>query len=92
MLLEGFQPGKSQGEGRFAEPPAVGRLGEIQVPTLVLIGDLDMPGILEIAGLLEKGISGAKKAVIPGTAHMVNMERPAEFNRIVLDFLMAVGK
>jgi pimeloyl-ACP methyl ester carboxylesterase len=34
---------------------------------------------------------GAKKVVIPGTAHHLNMEKPEEFNRAVLDFLGALG-
>jgi pimeloyl-ACP methyl ester carboxylesterase len=28
-----------------------------------------------------------RKAIMHGTAHVPNMERPEEFNRIVLDFL-----
>ncbi len=69
------------------EPAAIGRLAEIRAPTLAVVGDLDMPDILEIVGLIEKSVKGAQKVVIKGVAHMVNMERPAEFNRVVLDFL-----
>jgi len=69
------------------EPPAIGRLPEIQTPTLAVVGDLDMPDILEIVGLIEKNVKGARKVIIKGAAHMVNMERPAEFNRVVLNFL-----
>jgi 3-oxoadipate enol-lactonase len=69
------------------EPAAIGRLAEIRVPTLTVVGDLDMPDILEIVGLIEKNVKGARKEVIKGVAHMVSMERPGKFNRIVLDFL-----
>ncbi len=69
------------------EPPAISRLSEIHVPTLIVVGDKDVRDILTIADILEKGIAGAKKVVIPGTAHHLNMEKPAEFNRAVLDFL-----
>ncbi len=69
------------------EPPAIGRLGEISVPTLIIYGDADVRGIIQIAGILQKGIPNAKVAVIPNTAHHLNLEKPAEFNRIVLDFL-----
>jgi len=72
------------------EPPAIGRLAEILVPTLAVVGDLDMPDILEIVGLIEKGVKGARKEVIKGAAHMVSMEKPAEFNRIVLHFLSRI--
>jgi 3-oxoadipate enol-lactonase len=69
------------------DPPANGRLGEIRTPTLVIVGDGDVPDVIETAAILERGIAGARKVVFPGVAHMVNMERPAEFNRVVLDFL-----
>ena len=69
------------------DPPAIGRLGEIHVPTLVIVGDGDVPEVIATADGLARGIAGARKVVLPEVAHMVNMERPAEFNRIVLDFL-----
>jgi pimeloyl-ACP methyl ester carboxylesterase len=65
----------------------VGRLSEIKAPTLVVIGDLDMPGIIDIANRIEKEVAGAKKAVIKGAAHSVNMEKPEKFNRVVVEFL-----
>ncbi len=69
------------------EPPALNRLAEVKVPALIVVGDVDMPETLEIADTLEQGIAGAKKVVIPGTAHHPNMEKPEEFNRVVVDFL-----
>ncbi len=69
------------------DPPANARLGEIRAPTLVIVGDKDVSGIQDIANRLATGIPGARKVVIPNTAHMPNMEKPDEFNRIVLDFL-----
>lgn len=69
------------------DPPAAGRLGEIDAPTLILIGDLDTSGTLATADALARGIRGARKVVLPGVAHMVNLEQPAKFQRIVLDFL-----
>ena len=69
------------------EPPAISRLTEIHVPTLIILGDQDVSSILKIADILEKGIPGAKKVIIPDTAHHLPMEKPQEFNRIVLDFL-----
>lgn len=77
---------------RTLEPPAISRLSEIHVPTLIIIGDQDVDHILKIADILEKGIPGARKVVIPGTAHHLNMEKPQEFNRIVLDFLGALNQ
>jgi 3-oxoadipate enol-lactonase len=69
------------------QPPAIGRLSSIHIPTLFVLGDLDMPGIQEISGLVLKGIPGSRKVVIKGAAHMVNMEKPEEFNEVVGEFL-----
>ncbi len=74
------------------EPLAAGRLSEIHVPTLIIVGSEDVEFILSIADNLERDIVGAKKVVIPRTAHHLNMEKPQEFNRVVIDFLEHVGK
>ncbi len=67
--------------------PAAARLGEIQIPTLVIVGDQDLLETREVADALAAGIPGARKAVIPNSARHLNLEQPEEFNRIVLDFL-----
>lgn len=69
------------------DPPAIGRLSEIHAPALVIYGDLDDPNIPAIADWLVRGIPGAQKALMAGAAHLPNMERPDQFNRLVLDFL-----
>ncbi len=69
------------------DPPAFGRLSEIRVPMLIIVGELDDPMIVKIADALEQGIAGAKRAMIPGAAHHPNAEKPEEFNRIVIDFV-----
>jgi pimeloyl-ACP methyl ester carboxylesterase len=68
-------------------PPAIDRLGEISAPTLIIVGALDVPDVLAMADLMESRIPNATKVVIPEAAHMVNMERPEEFNRVVIEFL-----
>jgi pimeloyl-ACP methyl ester carboxylesterase len=72
---------------RSPNPPAAKRLGEIKAPTLLILGDRDVPQIKATIEVLEKGIRGAKKVDIKGAGHMVNMERPDEFNRALLAFL-----
>lgn len=68
-------------------PPAVGRLADIHVATLVIVGALDHPEILRAADVMQQGINGAKKVIIPDAAHVPNMEQPTLFNAAVLDFL-----
>jgi len=73
------------------DPPASTRLSEVRAPTLVLTGDEDVHDIHEIADRLVAEIPGAERATIAGTAHLPSLERPDEFNRIVLAFLAAHG-
>jgi 3-oxoadipate enol-lactonase len=63
------------------------RLGEIQVPTLVLVGAEDVPDIQAIAERLAREIAGARLERIADTAHVPSMEQPEEFDRLVLGFL-----
>jgi pimeloyl-ACP methyl ester carboxylesterase len=75
------------GEELPPEPPAVDRLGEIRAPSLVIVGELDQPWTIARADLLERELPNARKVVMSGVSHLPNMERPGEFNRIVLDYL-----
>jgi 3-oxoadipate enol-lactonase len=81
------RPRPAAGSQRL-DPPAIGRLGDISAPALVLWGDHDQPDIVAIAERLASEIPGAERLVIPGVAHVPNIEWPAEFNRAVFDFLM----
>jgi pimeloyl-ACP methyl ester carboxylesterase len=72
---------------RGIKPPAVDRLGEIRARTLVIGGERDVSDIHAIVGKLAAEIPGATKRMFAGCGHIVPMEAPAEFNRVVLDFL-----
>jgi 3-oxoadipate enol-lactonase len=63
------------------------RLGEIRVPTLVLVGEEDQPDMHAIAERLAREIPGARLERIEATAHVPNLERPREFDELVLPFL-----
>jgi pimeloyl-ACP methyl ester carboxylesterase len=52
-----------------------------------MVGDQDVAPLQAAADLLASHIPAARKVVIAGAAHMMNMERPAQFNQAVLDFL-----
>ncbi len=71
-------------------PPAVGRLGEITVPTLIIAGELDAPEIVRAADVLQAGIPGAKKVILSNAAHVPSMEQPEVFNQTILNFLATV--
>lgn len=69
------------------DPPASQRLGDVAVPTLVVTGDEDVVDIIRIGDRLARELPDAERATIGGAAHLPNLERPDEFNRLVLGFL-----
>ena len=68
------------------QPPASERLSEIQARTLIIEGENDSPQYKLITDQLLK-IKGAKKVIITGAAHAINLDKPKEFNEAVLEFL-----
>lgn len=69
------------------DPPAITRLDEVECPVLAIIGGLDHPEIHRAIDMIVAGIDKAQKAVITESAHLPNMEKPTEFNELVLNFL-----
>lgn len=74
-------------EPRRLDPPAITRLDEIRVPLLTIVGQYDVPDKHAAADLLVAEVPGARKAVIPDTAHVPSMERPDIFASLIFDFL-----
>ncbi len=72
------------------EPPAVGRLGDLRRPLLVVVGSLDLADIRLAAELLTERVPGAEQAVVDGAAHLPALERPAEVTALLRRFLAGV--
>src|SRR5258708_20639340 len=66
------------------QPPAITRLQEVSVPALIIVGDYDIPDKLALAQKPADEILRAQQVVIPVLAHMVPMQQPHNFNRVVL--------
>ena len=65
-------------------------LPRIEVPTLIVHGELDERAPLEVAYGLHAQIGTARLAVIPAAGHFCNMEAPYEFNVLVRDFIWSL--
>jgi 3-oxoadipate enol-lactonase len=91
MSLIGF---KNQlaglGEPASITPPAVERLGDVRVPTLIIDGTEDSESVHRAGELMAQQIPGARRVVMPDTAHLPSLEHPDEFNAIVQPFLTEV--
>ena len=67
------------------------RLGEIEVPVLVVCGEDDRLTPPKYADFLEKSIRNARRARVADAGHLAPAEKPAEVNRAIVDFLDAAG-
>ena len=65
------------------EPPAYGRIGELALPTLVVVGSLDVSAALAEYEYLVGAIPDATGRVFRDAAHLPSVERPAEFQQML---------
>lgn len=63
------------------------RLGDVQSPTLVLIGDDDCVSPEHAAAMVRALPEGSQLGVVPGTSHGLPFEKPDLVSRLTLDFL-----
>jgi pimeloyl-ACP methyl ester carboxylesterase len=87
LIHHTFSLPEDEGERQELTTPAAERLHDIKVKTLVIVGDQDAPDIHRIAHLLQEGLPSAHFVKMKDTAHFPNVEKPAEFNQITLNFL-----
>jgi 3-oxoadipate enol-lactonase len=82
-------------EEQELDPPALDRLGEIEVPVLVLVGGLDLGAVHDAAGRVVAGIAGSRRVDWPDAGHLPLLENPAAFADLlcvwVKDTLTAAG-
>jgi len=79
-----------RGMGAGRPEPLWDRLGALQIPTLLLVGELDgkYRGLAQqMAGLLP----AARVAVIPNAGHAVHLEQPDAFDAAVVEYLAGSG-
>jgi 3-oxoadipate enol-lactonase len=69
------------------DPPAISRLGEVRVPTLVMSGELDYDENRRASRVLADGIPGARLVEMKGCAHVPPLEEPREFSGVLEEFL-----
>jgi pimeloyl-ACP methyl ester carboxylesterase len=65
-------------------------LGQITVPSLIIVGRYDAFTPVHLSEEMHRGIPGSKLRIIEGSGHMTNLERPEEFNSILVSFLEAL--
>ena len=71
----------------MAFPMAIKKLNEIKTPVLVVTAEYDLELCKEDAAIIMKEIPGAKLISIKGAGHLMNMDKPGEFNKAILEFI-----
>jgi pimeloyl-ACP methyl ester carboxylesterase len=89
-VLRNYEAQNEEGQPQPLQPPAVERLGELRAPLLVLVGTLDDPGTVESMRFLASVVPGARLEQFE-TAHLINLEQPERFNRVLRAFVDSVA-
>jgi pimeloyl-ACP methyl ester carboxylesterase len=74
----------------FAAPPTIvtcEMLSGIRTPTLIVRGERTTRLFVTINDAVGRCIAGSKLVVIPKASHTMSYDNPAEFNRVVLEFV-----
>lgn len=72
---------------RAHEWSAVGHLPHLTVPTLIVVGDQDVPDIITAAQYLAGVLPNARMETIENAAHLPNLERPGHFDALLHEWL-----
>ena len=77
-------------EAMMLRPDSTALLSTIDVPTLIVVGDEDVPTPVKEARAMHEKIAGSTLEVIANAGHLANLERPAAFNHVLTEFLVAL--
>jgi 3-oxoadipate enol-lactonase len=91
-ILAGYRAEKTEGTPQPLDPPAVQRLGELRVPTMVMIGEVDEAAGVAAGRHLASSVADARLVEFPNAAHMIQLEEPERFNGLLVDFLTEVDR
>lgn len=69
------------------EQPAAERLFKIRLPTLIVVGEADIPDVHAHAGVIEAGIAGSRRVIVEDAGHLLFYEQPEVLRRLVVEFL-----
>lgn len=85
-VLANYRAEKVEGEPQTLDPPAEARLDHLRAPLLVMLGTLDEPSTSDSMRHLAERVPGARLEEFE-SAHLVNLEHPKRFNRLLRGFL-----
>jgi 3-oxoadipate enol-lactonase len=72
---------------KWSDPDPVPSLRKLDVPSLVISGEMDIPSFMIMAEAYARTLPRARREIIQGAGHLANIERPDEWNALLRDFL-----
>jgi 3-oxoadipate enol-lactonase len=75
---------------RWSDPDPIPSLRKLDVPALIISGEMDIPSFMMMAEAYARSLPRARREIIQGAGHLANIERPDEFNALLRDFLKAL--
>ena len=71
----------------YTFPMAIRKLNEIKIPTLVVTAEYDLPLCKDLGNLMAKEIPNSKLVSLKNAGHIMNMDQPVEFNKLISEFI-----
>ena len=86
-VLTGYDKHTNDSWPTYDPVRAAKRLAGFTKSTLLIEADADVPIIHDNATYIHQQVKNSRLVTIHGSAHMINLEKPNEFNKVVLSFL-----
>jgi 3-oxoadipate enol-lactonase len=91
QLRSAARAGIASGDLQREDPPVYDRLGEISVPTSLLVGDADYPPLIQSNREAAARIPGCELTVVPGMDHLPPLRQPDLVLRTIASTLAQAG-
>lgn len=75
---------------KWSQPDPVPALKKLDIPALVVSGEMDIPSFIQMAEGYARALPRARREIIQAAGHLPNIERPDEFNAMLREFLRAL--
>jgi pimeloyl-ACP methyl ester carboxylesterase len=75
---------------KWSDPDPAQRLKSLDIPTLVMSGEADIPSFMLMAEAYAKALPKARREIVQGVGHLVNVEAPEQFNELVRSFVASI--
>jgi pimeloyl-ACP methyl ester carboxylesterase len=93
-MVAGFQAAEylADPDPSYVQPDIASRLAEVTVPSLVVVGEDDIPDFRLIASVLTENLPDSRNVIMPRLGHITPLEDPEVFNGVLLEFLASLPR